>query len=302
MQDNFILGIAEIHVVKTHLAAHARIGQRTVLVGMLPCPDAGTLRRFVQLALFVVLGVDQRNIAVVLLGQFVHQLENTVRACHCHNNRVQLLGNLGKRHGEAFCQLQKGCDIAQRKRRKPGNRQRAAHNRGQHVLQIAQVRHNRHQDIREPVGTGRRVAKLVVQLVEALLGRGFVAEYLDNLLTVHHFLNITIHLAKLFLLLDKVPPGAPTDKLGRFCHQHQHDNQQQGQLPAQDDHGNEHADQRNRRGEHIRDTLADHLPQRVGIVGKAAHNFAVGVGIKVLDGQLLHMGKHFIAHLFEHAL
>ena len=53
----------------------------------------------------------------------------------------------------------------------------------------------------------------------------------------------------------------------------------------------------------LRQTLADHLAQGVGdIVGVDRHDIAVGVGVKVFDGQRLHMGEHFVTQVFQRAL
>ena len=52
----------------------------------------------------------------------------------------------------------------------------------------------------------------------------------------------------------------------------------------------------------LRHALADHLAQGINIVGIQRHDIAVGVAVKVFDGQRLHMGKHFIAQVLQGAL
>ena len=129
-----------------------------------------------------------------------------------------------------------------------------------------------------------------------------MAEHLDNLLPVDHFLDIAVNLAKRGLLLQKVFCRLPADPLDH--HQHHGDacqhEQRQPHIGRQ--HGDKHRDDRHYGGEHLRDGLAEHLLQRVCIIGKMAHQVAVGMGVKIADGQGLHTPEHLVAHLFQNAL
>ena len=80
--------------------------------------------------------------------------------------------------------------------------------------------------------------------------------------------------------------------------QHNH----QGQPDAVVHHDAEDAEQGHRRNGHLREALADHLAQGVDIVGVKAHDVAVAVGVKVADGQILHVVKHLLTHLCQGAL
>ena len=55
-------------------------------------------------------------------------------------------------------------------------------------------------------------------------------------------------------------------------------------------------------GEQLRHALADHLTQGIGIVGVIAHHIAVGVGIKIRDGQGLHMVEHLVTDALQGTL
>ena len=49
-------------------------------------------------------------------------------------------------------------------------------------------------------------------------------------------------------------------------------------------------------------TLADHLAQGVDIIGVHGHDVAVGMAVKILDGQRLHMGEHLVPQVFQRSL
>ena len=51
--------------------------------------------------------------------------------------------------------------------------------------------------------------------------------------------------------------------------------------------------------ENIGKALADELAQSVDIVGVVAHDVAVAIGVKVPDGQVLHVVEHLLTHLFQ---
>ena len=57
-------------------------------------------------------------------------------------------------------------------------------------------------------------------------------------------------------------------------------------------------DDRDQRGEHLRNTLCKHLTQRVRIVGIMAHNIAMCMRIKITDRQCLHMFEHLVSNTF----
>ena len=60
--------------------------------------------------------------------------------------------------------------------------------------------------------------------------------------------------------------------------------------------------QRNSRNHQLRQTLADHLTQCIDIVGIITHDIAVIMGIKVADGQILHVIKHLFTHFCQGSL
>ena len=53
MQHGLARLIFKIHVIKAHVAAQAGISYRTVVMGMLPCPDVGALGAFFKRAVLL---------------------------------------------------------------------------------------------------------------------------------------------------------------------------------------------------------------------------------------------------------
>lgn len=114
-------------------------------------PQAQRLVRFSDssslVALFIIGHVYQRHSAVVLLRLLVHQGEDPLRAGQGHDDGVELLGDLVDGVGKALGQLQEAGNNAQGDGGvHPAEGQSAAHHSHDHVLDIADVHHDRHQD------------------------------------------------------------------------------------------------------------------------------------------------------------
>ena len=144
--------------------------------------------------------------------------------------------------------------------------------------------------------------QLIVEPVELLNGNFLMAKDLDDLLAVHHFLNVAIDLAQLLLLLDEVFAGVAGQVLRRQQHDADHREGQHRQGDTQIEHRGQHADEGHNRVDELRQALADHLAQRVNVVRVDRHNVAVGVGVKVFDGQRLHVGEHLVTQVLQRAL
>ena len=91
VQHQLVGVVAKVHVVQHHFALQAGIGDCAVrLVGMLPSPHVGALFALHQVAVPVLLGVYQGDVALVGLGLFVNQVKDTLGAGHAHDNHIQL--------------------------------------------------------------------------------------------------------------------------------------------------------------------------------------------------------------------
>ena len=246
--------------------------------------------------------MHQRDIALVDLGLLVQQGKDTGAAGQCHNHGVQLHGNLADGLVELAGQHKEAGQTAQRQATEAVDGQCTAQNGAEHIGQVAQLAVDRHGHQRVGVCLVGTVEQLIVELVEFFNGNVLMAENLDDLLAVHHFLNIAVDLAQLLLLLDEKLAGVASQVFGGQQHHADHRQRQQRQGDAEVNHRGQHADQCDNRVDQLGQALADHLAQGVGIIGVNRHNIAVGVGVEILDGQRLHMGKHPIADALQRAL
>ena len=144
--------------------------------------------------------------------------------------------------------------------------------------------------------------QLIVEFVELLDGGILVAENLDDLLAVHHFLDVAVDFAQLLLLLEEVLAGVAGEILGGQHHSADHDQGQHAQRHAEVKHGQKYADYRNDRIDQLGQALADELAQGINIVGVDRHDVTVGVAVKILNGQCLHVDEQVVAQTFQGAL
>ena len=283
--------------------AHGHHGDAGV-VGDLPGPEVGALLGLLQLVAVLVIGhVHQRHRTVILLRLFIHQGEDPGRAGQGHDDGVELLGDLVDGVGEALGQLQEGGDDAQGDGGvHAAEGQGAAHHGHDHILHVADVDHNGHQDAGVGVGLVGAVEHVVVDAVEAVLGLLLMAEDLDHLLAVDHLLDIAVQGAQGALLAEEVAAAAARQEPGHQqgeedAHQHHHSQQGVGEQHAQEGDQNGHGGV-----DDLGDALGEHLAQGIHVVGVDAHHVAVGVGVKVLDGQGLHVAEQVVPDGFLNAL
>ena len=139
------------------------------------------------------------------------------------------------------------------------------------------------------VGVIGTVGQRVVQRVKPGDALILVAEYLDDFLALHHLLDIAVDRAQIALLRYEICAGPARELFGDEQHKAHHHQRQPCQRQAEGKHGAEYADDRYRRRDELGHALADHLAQRVDVVGVNAHDIAVGMGVEITDGQALHM-------------
>ena len=112
VQDNLALFIAEVHIVKGDVPFQLLIGDGPVcLMRMLPGPEVGAFLRFGQGAVRFLPDIHQGDISVVLLRLLVHQVEDSLGACHCHHNAVELLADLAHRLGGVLIGVRKDTSV-----------------------------------------------------------------------------------------------------------------------------------------------------------------------------------------------
>ena len=269
---------------------------------MLPRPQVGALLGFRQRAVRGLPGIYQRDIAIVRFGRLVEQTEHALRACHCHDHRVELLADLRDGLAEIAVQRHKRRQRAECQADIAVGRQRRARHHAQHIAQMAKLRVDRHQNIGKGICLTGADAQFFVQLAEAAEGLLLVIEHLDDLLALHHFFNITVDCAEVLLPADEVFAGLPGELLRHEEHHRDHDQRDQCQRHVQNGHADQHAHHADQAGKEIRQALAEELAQRVDVVRVDRHDVAVGMGVKIADGQALHMAEQPDAQVAHRSL
>ena len=85
----------------------------------------------------------------------------------------------------------------------PEDHERASDNSTDDIAEVAELRVDRGENIREPVRLVSAVEQTVIEFVELFYGFILVVEDLDDFLTCHHLLNIAVDCTDVPLLLYK---------------------------------------------------------------------------------------------------
>ena len=313
--------VTEVDIEETDIALYLGIGQRTILMRMLPCPDIRgrpvgffsvmcTLERkrflFRHFGQFVtgLFAVDKGDISIVRLRFFIKELEDTVGTGHRHDDGIHLLGYLGYRHDEGLRQLQEGSDNTERDdvRKSALDRQETADKGHENIKHVTDVAHDRHQDIGEDIRGSRILAEFLILLVKGDLRTVFVGEYLNDLLAVDHLFDITVDVTQGSLLLHEEGGTLSAD----LTHQEDHGEGSQEyddrQLPGSVDHRGKRRNDRDARGHHRREALRDHLTERINVVGVVAHDITMRVRVEVGDRQRLHVFEHIVTDISQNVI
>ena len=237
VQDDLLLIVAEVDILKDDIALQLGILGLAVSADVLPRPHTGGLVGLGDGVVSGVLRMDKGDITLVDFRLFIQQRKDTCTAGQCHDNRVQLHGDLADGLVELAGQHQEAGQTAQRQAAaKAADDQRTADDGAEHVGQVAQLAVDRHCHQRVGIGLVGAVEQLIVELVELLDGGFLMAENLDDLLAVHHFLDIAVDLAQFLLLLDEELAGVSGQVLGCQQHNADHSQRQQRQGDAEVNH------------------------------------------------------------------
>ena len=289
MQDHLVIRVTEIHPVKGDIALQGLIIRRIGgLVMMFPGPAAGMLIGLDDLPVFI-FTVDQHDVALVCLGLFIQQAENTLRARQGHDDTVELHGDLVDRHADILGKGQETGQGAHRKADELVEGHQAAHRGRDNVIQVAHLGIDGADDVGIGVRLESALVEILIQFIKVPDVLLLMAEDLDDLLAGHHFLNESVEFTQVLLLGHEVPAGQGSHLDGQEQHQADHGQGDKGQGEIQDHHHGKNTDDGDGAVEELGNTLADHLPQGIDIIGINGHDIAVGVGIKILDGQAFHM-------------
>ena len=239
---------------------------------------------------------------MVLFGLLIHQIENSLRPRHGHNDTVGLLADLADRLGGVFVQCQERNQGAQGQPRESIQCQHRAYHRTKHVADVAQIGVNRHGDVGKGIGAVGAVPQLPVQAAELLQALFLMAEDLDHLLAVHHLLDVPVDPAQILLLSSKIDGRFPRDPGGDRQHDTDHGQGQKGQGNVQNQHAGKGGDNGDQRVDDLGNALADQLSERIHVVGINRHDVSVGMGVKIADRQGFHMPEQLDAEIAHGSL
>ena len=214
VQNEFFGNVTEVHIEKSDVAFEFGIGDCAVrFVRVTPCPFARALIAFGDVAVFVDFGVYEFDISVVGFGFVGEEFEYTSRACDCHDNGVNLQGNLTDVERELSAHVEEGnycthCDNAcfqsrDRQVSDAAENERAAHDCNRYEHDVSDVGNCGHEHIAVTVCLVGVTEKLVVDFCKIAFCRLFVTENLDDFLSVYHFLGKTFRLTYRVLLTHK---------------------------------------------------------------------------------------------------
>ena len=276
---------------------------------MAPCPDPRALGALGYRSVIKELGIDKRNIALIGLGRLILQGKHARCTRKAHHDRADLLGEHIDVTRKLLGHVQEGNDNGNteghtRKREvlRPGCQEDAA-DRGDHGVQdVTDIGNDRAEDVGIAVRVGAGVAKPLVDLGKIVVAFLLMAEHLDDLLPVHHLLEKALGLGNRLLLCNKEARRATADLFGNKEHGHYPEEHHKRHRDTVIDH-NEEDGQDNGAGLQKRRERARHqFTQGIHVVGIAAHDLAVLVGVKVAERERLHLFKHRGAKLVQKAL
>ena len=239
-------------------------------------------------------GLHQGDFALVHLGLGVHDLKNALGAGHGGQDGGHLHGNLVDGLGDLLGVGQEGHQSAHVEAAE--NAEHTAHHGGDGVAHVGELGAQGHQHHGIGGGLGGGGAVVLVELVELDPGGVLVGEGLDHLQTLDILLDGAVDGTQ-GGLLQAVELAAQTAQLLEQYQDdeqdHQGDDEQQGGQHQHHDHG---ADEGDGAGQQLDHALLQGQLDVVGVVGEPAHELAVGVLVKVAQGELLEFVKQIFAH------
>ena len=282
VEDGLLRHVAEHHVLEAHVAPEGH--QRSVRP--LPGPAVAAVPRLGEGTVRAAANVHQGDPALVHLRGRLHDLEDPLRTGDGSQDVVHLLAHLadGLAHLAGVLEVhQQGPQV-----KAHGDGEQRPYAAGEGVVDVADVPHGGHHRSREGLGVGGAMPVALVALPETGLGLGLVVEHLDDLLALDHLLDIAVHLAQVPLLGHEVPAGALAHGHDDQEHHPQGEHRHQKQNRAEVQHHRHHAHKRQHTGDQGDDAVLQDLVEGVDVVGVSAHELAVGVGVKIAEGKLLH--------------
>ena len=225
---------------------------------------------------------------------FFQQFKFPLGTCNSHDHEIHLLRDLRDRLCEVTIQPKKSDDSSDGHAPASLQHQYGSDDCTEHIIQVTDIRIDRHQQVRIAVCFVTAVPQLIIQFLKIVNCMMFMTENLDYFLTIHHFFDETVHFSEITLLLLKIG-GRQSGKYSCYLqHQYSHDQCDQGQRNVESNHGDQRCDQRGRGVNDLRNALTEQLTQCIYIIGIDRHDITVCMCIKVLDRKRLHIGEQLI--------
>ena len=249
-----------------------------------PCPGARALLAGLDAAVGQLAGVHQLDVAVVLLGLLVHELEDALGTGCGHGDEAHLLRDLRDGLREVAVERDKAHERADGEAAYAADGRRRAYGRDDHVGEVPDVGVERHDEVGDEVCAGGRLEHAAVHATEVLAGTILVVEDLHDLLAVHRLLDVALEGTGRRLLLGVVAARERGEAHGHCRHNRHERDRERRERHREHAHGDEGDHERHERVHHLRQRLAVELAQRVHVVGVDGHDVAVRVRVKVADG------------------
>ena len=300
MEHGLLRHIAEVDMFECHATFqfdqfHASIR----LMHMPPRPESGTLFGLGKRTVRISDHTDQGHIALVGLGGLIEQLIDAVGTGRRHRDGIQLARNLRDGARKVLVHGHKGDQGTDAESKVSVQRKDSADCRNQHILQATELRRNRQQDVRNAVRSGARVPKLLVSLFKLRNALRFMGENFDDLLSLHHLLNIAVQTAEFLLLNAEVFAGDICDLAGNKEHERRQNKRNQRERNMQKKHARKDRNYGKRHTGELRKYIDNQLAQCVRVVRIHRHDVAVRMRVKIGYGQRLHMRKQALSDFKE---
>ena len=143
VKNCFVFIISKGYILKSYITFQLCIGYGAICrMRMFPCPHAGSLFAFYNVAILIFSCIDKCYITLILFWFLIDQIENSFRTGKRHDDGIKLLCHLHERLSEAFGELQIGshntkCDSSDACYRKD-----SSENRRQYKLQVSDISDN----------------------------------------------------------------------------------------------------------------------------------------------------------------
>ena len=228
----------------------------------------------------------------------VHQFKDPFGTCQSVEDIVSLHGDLGYRAVHLLGILEKGRQCADI-HASLNDHTRPCHG-SQSKENITGVAHNGHEHHGTGGGPGGVIPQVSSQFGISILDHVFPAEDFNFPLPLKKLFHIAVSSGHGLLLAAKVLGRGLSQFSGSKSHEHQCSQNNECHFPAHKQHHDQNTAQSQQIGQYTQQRVAKELAKGICIVSKAAHDLSMSMGIKILERELFHMGKHIPADLVEH--